>query len=130
MTNSKKTYVAMYERDDRDDAWNVRIQGQDGCQTDGRSLRQAQARIRDALALWLDASPEALTIRDEFPPRFANVAASVHQLREQAESADAKAQAGTASAARALTELGLSRRDAAELLGLSHQRIQQLLAAS
>jgi len=130
MNTSKRTYVAMYERNDREDAWNVHIQGQHGCQTYGRSLRQAQTRIREALALWLDTGPDALTIRDEFPPRLAKVAASVHHLRAQAEKADAKAQAGTASAAKALTELGLSRRDAAELLGLSHQRIQQLLEAS
>ena len=36
----------------------------------------------------------------------------------------------TAEAVRRLTDLGLSRRDAAELLGLSHQRVQQLLEAS
>jgi transposase-like protein len=33
-------------------------------------------------------------------------------------------------AVKRLTDLGLSRRDAAELLGLSHQRVQQLLEAS
>ena len=38
--------------------------------------------------------------------------------------------AGMVPAVRALNELGLSRRDAAELLGLSHQRVQQLLEAS
>src|SRR5437879_635449 len=49
----KKTYVAVYERDPEDDVWNVHIKGVDGCQTYGRSLRQAQARIREALGLWL-----------------------------------------------------------------------------
>lgn len=130
MNKPTEIYVATYERDDLDDAWNVRVVGQDGCQTYGRSLRQAQTRIREALAAWLEASPESLTIRDEFPPRLAEVAAAVHRLRSQAEEADARAQAETATAARALTDLGLSRRDTAELLGLSHQRIQQLLEAS
>ena len=38
----KKTYTAIYERDEHDDAWNVRIDGLEGCQTYGRSLRQAR----------------------------------------------------------------------------------------
>ena len=41
-----KTYTAVYERDVADDAWNVRIKGVPGCQTYGRSIRQAQQRIR------------------------------------------------------------------------------------
>lgn len=130
MNTPKKTYVAVYQRDEIDDAWNVHIAGQNGCQTYGRSLRQAQSRIREALSVWLDCEPDVLTIRDEFPPRLAEVAAAANRLRERAEQAEAKAKAETAHAARALTDLGLSRRDAAELLGLSHQRVQQLLEAN
>ena len=36
----KKTYVAIYERDAQDDAWNVHIDGLAGCQTYGRSLHR------------------------------------------------------------------------------------------
>ena len=126
----KKTYTAIYERDAVNDAWNVRIEGIDGCQTYGRSLRQAQSRIREALALWLDREPETLVIRDHLPKKFAAVAESVARARGDADRAGVRAQEKTLRAARALTDLGLSRRDAAELLGLSHQRIQQLLEAS
>ncbi len=126
----KKTYVAVYERDDEDDAWNVHIKGLDGCQTYGRSLRQAQARIRDALGLWLDRDPQTLLIRDELPRSLTAVADSVARARREAERAGTKAQEETTRAVKRLTDLGLSRRDAAELLGLSHQRIQQLLEAS
>lgn len=126
----KKTYVAIYERDDHDDAWNVRIDGLEGCQTYGRSLRQAQRRIREALALWLDREPESLSIRDELPQELAEVARQANQARAEAERAGTNAQKQAARAARALTARGLSRRDAAELLGLSHQRVQQLLEAS
>lgn len=125
-----KTYVAVYERDDTDDAWNVHIKGLDGCQTYGRSLRQAQQRIREALAVWLDAEPAILTIRDQLPEQLTAVTAQVSRARSAAERAGAKAQQQTVQAAKALTELGLSRRDAGELLGLSHQRVQQLLEAS
>jgi predicted RNase H-like HicB family nuclease len=126
----KKTYVAIYERDEHDDAWNVRIEGLVGCQTYGRSLRQAQHRIREALALWLDRDPDSLTIRDQLPRELAEVAQRVNQARAEAERAGTNAQKQVARAARTLTERGLSRRDAAELLGLSHQRVQQLLEAS
>ena len=40
-----KNYVAVYDRDPESDAWLVHIKGIDGCQTYGRSLRQAEARI-------------------------------------------------------------------------------------
>jgi predicted RNase H-like HicB family nuclease len=126
----KKTYVAAYERDGQDDAWNVHIKGLDGCQTYGRSLRQAQARIRDALGLWLDRDPQTLLIRDELPTSLTAVAESVARARREAERAGTKAQEETTRAVKQLTDLGLSRRDAAELLGLSHQRVQQLLEAS
>ena len=124
----KKPYVAVYERDPEDDAWNVRIEGLDGCQTYGRSLHQARARIREALAVWLDREPEGLTIRDQLPTSFRAVADSVARARKEAELAGTKAQEETKQAVRRLTALGVSRRDAAELLGLSHQRIQQLLS--
>lgn len=127
---SSKTYTAIYEHDADDDAWNVRIKGVTGCQTYGRSLRQAQSRIREALALWLDVTPAELKIRDQFPGALAAVADNVSRARTAAERAGAIAQQQTVEAVKALTDLGLSRRDAAELLGLSHQRVQQLLAAS
>ena len=126
----KKTYVAVYERDPEDDAWNVRIEGLDGCQTYGRSLRQAQARIREALALSLDRDPQQLLFRDELPADLSAVADTVARARREAERAGTKAQEETTRAVKRLTDLGLSRRDAAELLGLSHQRVQQLLEAS
>lgn len=125
-----KPYVAVYERDEQADAWNVRIKGLAGCQTYGRSLRQAQSRIREALALWLDQDTDTLVIRDQFPASLRTVADEVAKARRNADRAGTLAQQQTARAVRQLTDLGLSRRDAAELLGLSHQRVQQLLEAS
>ena len=127
---SSKTYTAIYDYDADDDAWNVRVKGITGCQTYGRSIRQAQSRIREALALWLDTDPAQLRVRDQFPAALASVADDVVRARSAAERAGAKAQQQTVEAVKSLTDLGLSRRDAAELLGLSHQRVHQLLEAS
>ena len=129
MTTSK-TYTAIYDHDTDDNAWTVRIKGLTGCQTYGRSIRQAQSRIREALSLWLDTTPAQLNVRDQFPSQLASVADDVMRARDAAERAGAKAQQQTIEAVKALTDLGLSRRDAAELLGLSHQRVHQLLEAS
>ena len=125
-----KSYVAVYERDAETGAWNVAVKGIVGCQTYGRSLRQAQTRIREALAVWLDVEPDSLQVRDQLPAALTSVAENVARARRNLEVAGAKAQLETAEAVRRLTDLGLSRRDAAELLGLSHQRVQQLLEAS
>ena len=124
-----KNYVAVYERDLESDAWLVNIKGIDGCQTYGRSLRQAEDRIRDALALWLDREPDGLTIVNEWPAALDDVAAAVCDARNAASTATQKAGAVTAKAAKHLERMGLSRRDAAEILGISHQRVQQLLRA-
>ena len=86
---SSKTYTAVYEHDADEDVWSVRIKGVAGCQTYGRSLRQAQGRIREALALWLDVTHAAVKIRDQFPGALAAVADDVVRARSAAERAGA-----------------------------------------
>lgn len=124
-----KNYVAVFEHDADDDLWLVHIEDVDGCQTYGRSIRQAEARIREALAAWLDRDPDELTITPQLPGDVAMLASTVSQARREAERAGTEAQQATADAVRRLTKMGLSRRDAADLLGISHQRVQQLLAS-
>ena len=123
-----KNYVALYERDPESDAWLVHIKGIDGCHTYGRTLRQAEARIREALALWLDREPDGLVIAPEWPEDLVDIASEVSQARDNAAATAQKAGATTAKAAKRLDRMGLSRRDAADVLGISHQRVQQLLA--
>ncbi|HEX9970146.1 MAG TPA: hypothetical protein VGB03_08410 [Acidimicrobiales bacterium] len=125
----KTTFVAVFEHDADDDVWLVHIEGVSGCQTYGRSIRQAEARIREALAAWLDCDPDGLTITPQLPGDVAVLASQVSQARREAERAGIEAQQATADAVKRLTKMGLSRRDAADLLGISHQRIQQLLAS-
>jgi hypothetical protein len=55
----------------------------------------------------------------------------LQSTRKRAEEEAIKLQDSTAEAAKVLTkDVGVSVRDAGELLGLSHQRVHQLLAAS
>ena len=124
-----KTYVAVYERDSESDAWLVQIKSIPGCHTYGRTLRQAEARIRDALALWLDRDPDGLEITAEWPAELEKVSTSVSRARRDAAASAQAANSATAKAAMRLDRMGLSRRDTAEVLGISHQRVQQLLAS-
>ena len=127
--NRTKNFVAVYEQDADENVWLVHIKGVDGCQTYGRTIRQAESRIREALAAWLDQEPETLVITSEMPRDIAVLASSVSRARYDAERAGSNAQASTLKAVKELTDMGLSRRDAADLLGISHQRVQQLLAS-
>lgn len=125
----RKNHVAVFEHDADEGVWLVHIKGAEGCQTYGRTLRQAEDRIREALAAWLDREPESLTITPELPQDVALLSTEVAQARSAAERAGADAQRATAEAVKRLTRMGLSRRDAADVLGISHQRVQQLLAS-
>ena len=124
-----KNYIAVYERDPESDAWLVHIRGLPGCHTYGRTLRHAETRIHEALAAWLDRDPDGLEVASEWPPELEDVATKVSQARRDAASSAQAAGAATAKAARRLEHMGLSRRDTAEVLGISHQRVQQLLVA-
>jgi predicted RNase H-like HicB family nuclease len=126
---TRKNHVAVYERDPESDAWLVHIKGIPGCHTYGRTLRQAEARIREALALWFDRDPDDLTITPEWPTQLVRIASAASQACHVAAQAASDAGAATEKAARELEQMGLSRRDTARVLGISHQRVQQLLVS-
>ena len=88
-----------------------------------------EARIREALAAWLDRDPDGLAIASEWPRELEDVATKVSQARRDAASSAQAAGAATAKAARRLQRMGLSRRDTADVLGISHQRVQQVLVS-
>jgi predicted RNase H-like HicB family nuclease len=125
---TRKRYTARYERDVDGRTWLVHIEGIEGCHTYGRTLRQAGDRITEALALWLDRAPDWLEVEHRLPDDVARVADEVTRARQLADAAVAAAQHATVAAARCLQGLGISRRDTGDLLGISHQRVQQLLA--
>lgn len=58
------TYTAVFQRD-ATGWWYVTVPALAGCHTQGRTLGQARTRIREALALWLDAPEESLTLDED-----------------------------------------------------------------
>jgi predicted RNase H-like HicB family nuclease len=100
-----------------------------GCHTYGRTLEQARRRIREALSLWVEDADRAELVEEvRLPAAVKQAIGRSRTSRVEAEEQRAKAQEATSRAARTLVdELHLGLRDAAELLGLSHQRVQQLI---
>jgi predicted RNase H-like HicB family nuclease len=100
-----------------------------GCHTYGRTLEQARRRIREALCLWVEDVDEAELIEQvQLPAPLRQALRRSESARARAESERRNAQDVTAASALELVrEHGLSLRDAGELLGLSHQRVQQLV---
>jgi hypothetical protein len=130
----KKSYTVTLALDPRSHQWMADVEGLP-VHTWGRSLTKVKQYVREALALHLDVSEADVAGRITF--RRPQLPGSVLKAMEEAESARAAADGAAtraaeakAAAARALVQdAHLSMRDAAEVLGLSHQRVQQLLAS-
>jgi predicted RNase H-like HicB family nuclease len=124
-----KRYTAIFERDESG-VWLARVPSIRGCHTYGRTLEQARIRLREALGLWIDRPDQAL-IEEEIrlPAELRKAIQRSRHSRARAEREREHAQGETRAAAEALADEGVSLRDAGELLGLSHQRVQQLVKA-
>jgi predicted RNase H-like HicB family nuclease len=135
-----KTYRADVERDESGN-WIAAVPVLRGVHTHARTLRSLRAYLQDAIALWLeverqeagergphvDRSDIVVDLQVKLPTAVRRATDNARRRRDRARGAEAESAAATRDAARALVEVGLSRRDAAELLGLSHQRVDQLL---
>jgi hypothetical protein len=79
--------------------------------------------------LWFhtDENQIALVPHPVLPMITGRTVEQARQAREQARNADRLALEQTRRAAAALTNRGISMRDAAAILGISHQRVHQLL---
>jgi predicted RNase H-like HicB family nuclease len=126
MTNPN--YRVVFERDENG-VWLARIPSVPGCHTYGRTLAQARRRVREALSLWVEEADRAEL--DEEVRLPAELRAAIRRstaARVRADRERSNAQSALEATARALIEeLHVGLRDTGELLGISHQRVQQLL---
>ncbi len=123
--------VARFSRDESG-AWLVDFPSITGAHTYGRSLRAARRRVPDVLKLF-DVDPEQVDVVEEFalePP----AREAIHDLEASREELRLAIERSQRELDRTLTELRgrlkLSTRDAADLIGISHQRVAQLLQTS
>jgi predicted XRE-type DNA-binding protein len=100
--------------------------------TQTRRLDQADAMVRDLLALHFDIRSDEVGEVEIVPilnTTLADEVSKTRHAREQAEKVRVDATAQTRLTVRHLREQGLSQRDISTLLGLSHQAVSQLLAS-
>ena len=130
MKPKAKRRRAVFERD-AGGWWVASVPSVPGCHTQGRTLAQARERLKEALAVSVEGEtlPE-LAEEVRLPRQVDLILTSFRTTRANAETALARANEVTRRAAVVLTgQWGVSLRDAADLLGLSHQRVAQLLEA-
>ena len=124
------SYRVVVERDETG-TWIARVPSVRGCHSYGRTLEQVRSHTREALSLWVDDADTAeLRFDVRLPSATREEIRRARDARERSARARSEASSAVREAAAILTgRVGLSLRDAAELLGISHQRVQQLLAA-
>jgi predicted RNase H-like HicB family nuclease len=125
----RKSYKVRYELDETG-WWLATVVDVKGCHTQGRTLDQAERRIREALALFV---PEHSAREANLPalialPRFARRSLSLaNRRRAQATALAEQSRQALGSAARALSKAGLSLRDIGKLLEVTRQRAHQII---
>ena len=109
--------------------WALDVKGVHGVHTQVRRIDQAEEMARDAIAGVLDVAPDSFDVAvvPEMPDTVRAIVEQATVARSQAAQAQDAAAHLTREAARRLVEEGLTVRDAGALLGVSHQRIAQLV---
>jgi predicted RNase H-like HicB family nuclease len=126
-----KRYTIVYERDE-DGWWVASVKQIAGCHTQGRSVVQARKRIKEAIALFIDDSRNVEFVDQILLPAYAKKAVDQYNsARAKASLEKERVQKIAHGTVSLLAEkLKLSVRDVGEILGLSHQRIHQLIEES
>ena len=123
-----KPYHVVYDRDESG-WWVASVRELRGCHTQGRTVDEARRRIREAMRLFIDDGDRASIVdKVKLPVGARKAIRDYVKLRQRADAEDRRAAAAARRAVRLLRtgRLKMSARDAAQFLGLSHQRVHQL----
>ncbi len=121
-------YMVTYGRDPGDDAWLVEVDGMPDVYTFGRTLEEAAVNAREAIAVTADIKESDVELDEHFAVADVDVN-ELSSLRDRAQELHEIYLSRQRAAALRLAEAGVSRRDSARMLGVSHQRVQQLVAS-
>ena len=120
-------YTAVYWREGAN--WLVELTEEPRVHTFARTLAKAEEHIRDASALWFEKDDVPLKhVYRDLPLETSEIVWTAREARSQMASAEERALEATREGAHRLMDgAGLSLRDAAHLLGISHQRLHQIV---
>jgi predicted RNase H-like HicB family nuclease len=127
------TYHAKFEMDPSGQ-WLVELEEIPEVHSFARTLGKAREYVIDALALWLNLPAAEVKDRIEFGPPVLpdHVLRTVQRALVEREIAEGVSKVAgdllTDASIALVDDAHLSMRDAAEILGMSHQRVQQLVA--
>jgi predicted RNase H-like HicB family nuclease/predicted XRE-type DNA-binding protein len=121
------TYTARARRSGR--WWAIDVPELPGVYSQARRLDRVEPMARDAIALFLDVDPATFDVRVEtnLPSDLRRDVDAVGRLRAEADRLQAESSGAMRRLTHELLGRGLSVRDAAEILGISHQRVSQLV---
>ncbi|QIX53097.1 hypothetical protein JYA75_27650 [Rhodococcus sp. PSBB066] len=106
--------------------WSVHVPEVDRT-TQARHLREVKEMTTDLVHI-MTGTPEAeIEVDVQLPDDLAAAVREVHQAQRAAEEARARAAEAQITAARALQQRGATLRDIGEVLGVSFQRVHQLV---
>lgn len=132
-----RTFNVRYTPDDNG-TWLVEVLSSPesepiGVYTHGRTLAKAEANAREALAAWFDVDDEqsfVLLPDIRLEPALISRALEAKARREELRRAETEAAKLTTEVVTELARNGLSTRDIAYIVGISFQRVQQILTAA
>src|SRR5256885_17113888 len=126
--SDRRTYVARAVRSG--DWWAISAPALRGVHSQVRRLDRVEAMAREAIALYLGVPVRKVAVKLDVVLPVSLRADVVHAktAREKADELQVEAATATAHAARALVRgAGLTVRETGQILGVSHQRVAQLL---
>ncbi len=128
-TMTRKTYRVRATREQR--FWLLSVPELD-IVTQARSLDRAEATVRDLIAVWLDVPAESFDVdlEPQLADEWTRLLRDTREARTAADEASERAQRLVRKAVTTLHDAGLSTREVGSLIGVSYQRVQQLVDAA
>lgn len=119
-------YEVHAERDGK--YWLLKVPAIDRV-TQARNAREIEAMARGLIAIMTEVEPDSfdIEVKYDLPATVGKHLAAAARLRDEAARANRDAALESRAAARELVDAGLPLRDAAAVLGVSHQRVAQLV---
>jgi len=128
---NRTTYVARAQRSGR--WWAITVDGVSGLHSQARRLSQVESMARDALGTFFDVAQDSfdVEVRPALEEEERHILEQVERARRDAEAAQSAVQMAMVYAAQFLVQKeGMTLRDAGQLMGVSFQRVDQLLKTS